>query len=151
MIAPVIPGSVISAARIAMAKYRVPASVSIAQWALESGWGAHAPGNNPFGIKAMRGFAVQTFATHESQHGHLVACEQRFAAFTDLAQAFDCHAMLIATAPVYAAAMRALPDLPAFVTQLAAHYATDPQYSAKIMAVIRSHNLQQFDKTSERV
>ena len=29
----------------------VPASITLAQAALESGWGAHAPGNNFFGIK----------------------------------------------------------------------------------------------------
>ncbi len=31
----------------------VPASVSLAQAALESGWGRHAPGHNFFGIKGI--------------------------------------------------------------------------------------------------
>lgn len=30
----------------------VPCELTLAQWALESGWGAHSPGNNCFGIKA---------------------------------------------------------------------------------------------------
>ena len=46
-----IPANIIAAAQAAQTQYRVPASVSVAQWAFESGWGAHAPGNNPFGIK----------------------------------------------------------------------------------------------------
>ena len=31
---------------------RVPAALTMAQWAIESGWGKFAPGNNCFGIKA---------------------------------------------------------------------------------------------------
>lgn len=30
---------------------RIPCQLTIAQWALESGWGEHCPGNNCFGIK----------------------------------------------------------------------------------------------------
>jgi len=33
----------------------VPASVLVAQWAIESGWGDHQPGNNCFGIKSYPG------------------------------------------------------------------------------------------------
>ena len=141
-----IPQDVIAAAQSAAAKWGIPASVSLAQWALESGWGAHCPGNNPFGIKAMTGYDTQTFATHEVVNGHLIPCSQTFAAFANMFEAFDCHAKLIATAPVYSSAMRALPSLQAFVTAMAPHYATDPQYGAKIMAVIKGSNLTQYDK-----
>ena len=41
--------------------------------------------------------------------------------------------------------MRSLPSLQALVTAMAAHYATDPQYAAKILAVIKGHNLTQYD------
>jgi flagellum-specific peptidoglycan hydrolase FlgJ len=142
----VFPADVIAAAQASAAKWRVPASVSLAQWAIESAWGAHAPGNNPFGIKAMPGYPVQVFATHEVIHGHVMPCEQRFAAFADLAQAFDCHARLIASAPVYAGAMCALPQVPQFVTLMAAHYATAPNYAATIMAVIGQHDLTRYDR-----
>ena len=139
---------VIAAARHAQAKWGVPASVSLAQFGLESGWGAHAPGNNPFGIKALKDLPVQHLATTEVCHGRVVHCEQPFAAFPSITDAFDVHAKLLATAPVYAAAMRALPSVEAFVRAMAAHYATDPQYAAKIMAVIRSGNLTQYDKVT---
>jgi flagellum-specific peptidoglycan hydrolase FlgJ len=147
MSGPIIPAAVIAAARAAQAKYRVPASVSLAQWALESGWGAHAPGNNPFGIKAMAGFGTQQFATHEVVHGHLVACQQTFAAFVSIDQAFAAHALLLSTAPVYRPAFAALPDRARFITLMAAHYATDPHYAAKIEAVIQSHGLGQYDQS----
>jgi flagellum-specific peptidoglycan hydrolase FlgJ len=137
---------VIAAAQAAQSKWGIPTSFDIAQFALESGWGAHMPGNNPFGIKAMTGYDTQTFATHEVVNGHLIPCSQTFAKFKDLAQAFECHAKLIATALVYSSAMKALPNLERFVALLAPHYATDPQYGAKIMAVIKGSNLTQYDK-----
>ena len=59
------PPDVVAAARSAQAKWRVPASVSIAQYALESGWGKHIPpgSNNPFGIKALADQPHVTVAT----------------------------------------------------------------------------------------
>lgn len=44
----------------------VPAELSIAQWALESGWGSHAPQNNCFGIKRYPGcYGEQLLQTSE--------------------------------------------------------------------------------------
>jgi len=140
--------SIIAAAQSAMSDWRVPASVSIAQFALESCWGAHMPGNNPFGIKHLVGHGDQHFMTHEVVNGKRITCEQTFAVFTSLADAFTCHAQLIATHAAYASAMKALPDLPRFVSLLAARYATDPSYAAKIMSIIRAHNLTQYDRAS---
>ena len=47
-----IPNAIIAAAQAAQHKWQVPASVSLAQWIIESGWGAHEPAgsNNPIGI-----------------------------------------------------------------------------------------------------
>lgn len=140
-----IPNDIVDAARAAQEKWHVPASVSIAQWALESGWGAHSPGNNCFGIKAMSGYKTQTLATHEVVHGHTVATTASFAKFDDIAQAFEVHAKLIASAPVYRDAMSALPNLAKFVQLMSAHYATDPLYSRKIMSIINAHDLDQYD------
>jgi flagellum-specific peptidoglycan hydrolase FlgJ len=143
---PPIPAEMIAAAQAAQGKWRVPASVSLAQWALESGWGAHAPGNNPFGIKMMPGYATQMLWTQECVHGKTVRCTQYFAAFSSTAEAFDCHARLLATSPRYAEAMAALPrDHAGFIARMAVHYATDPQYAAKLLAVIRSAGLTRFD------
>jgi flagellum-specific peptidoglycan hydrolase FlgJ len=139
------PSEVIAAARAAQAKYKVPASVSIAQWALESGWGHHSPGCNPFGIKHMAGYPDQHFLTHEVVHGAQIECEQTFAVFSTLTQAFEAHAALIATRPVYAAAMAVLPDLVKFLTLMGHHYATDPAYAAKLTSIIHGANLTQYD------
>ncbi len=143
-----IPEDVIAAARAAQTKWRIPAAVSIAQWAIESGWGQHSPGNNCFGMKcrAGRGDAQQMLMTteHSAARGYYKIA-QRFRAFATIASAFDAHAELIATAPVYGKAMAALPDVPTFINRMAAHYATDPLYAAKIKGIIAGHSLGQFN------
>lgn len=139
------PATIIAAAQDAQRKWRIPASISIAQWALESGWGAHSPGNNPFGIKGMAGYDTQTLTTHEFVHGHMQLCKQVFTKFDDLAQAFDCHAKLLATSSFYSPAMAMLPDITAFASKMGARYATDPLYAAKMLAVIHGSRLTQYD------
>jgi len=137
---------VIAAAQAAQKATRVPASVSIAQYGLESGWGQHMPPgtNNPFGIKAFYGNDVMSQTT-EVINGKVVHEEQPFAVYDNIADAFIAHANLIATSPVYANAMNQLPNLPMFVAIMAHHYATDPQYAPKIMEIIRDGNLTQYD------
>lgn len=143
-----VPSDVIAAAQEAQGKYRVPAAVSIAQWAIESGWGHHSPGNNCFGMKCRAGHndAQQMLMTteHSPARGYYHVA-QPFRAFASLADAFNAHAELLATAPVYAKAMAALPDVPTFIDRMAAHYATDPLYSAKIKAIIAGSKLGQFN------
>ena len=48
------PDAVIRAAQASQTRWGIPASVTLAQWALESAWGSRMPpgSNNPFGIKA---------------------------------------------------------------------------------------------------
>uniref|UniRef100_UPI0035C949C8 glucosaminidase domain-containing protein n=1 Tax=uncultured Sphingomonas sp. TaxID=158754 RepID=UPI0035C949C8 len=144
------PQSAVDAARLSMAKWRVPASVSLAQWAIESGWGAHSPGNNPFGMKPRKGMndPQQMLATMEWSplRRKLVPAQQPFRIFPSIAAAFDAHAALIATAKVYAPAFAALPDRDLFIARMAPRYATDPQYAAKLGAIIRGSDLGRFDK-----
>ena len=142
------PPTIIAAAMAADARWRVPASVTLAQWALESGWGRHMPpgSNNPFGIKARPGEAACIAATREVIDGASVAIEARFRAFARLDDAFDEHARLLATAPVYAPARACLPDVKAFCAALTGRYATDPQYGARLTAVIDGSQLERFDR-----
>jgi len=140
-----VPDDIVVAAKGAQAKYKVPASVSIAQWILESGWGAHSPGNNCFGIKRLPGYNIQTLMTTEFYGGAYHKVPQVFAAFPSIAAAFEVHAKLLAQSHTYAPAMAALPDLGAFVQRMAAHYATDPAYGMKILNLIKSNNLSKYD------
>lgn len=145
-----IPSTVIAAARAAMARRHVPASVSLAQWAIESGWGAHAPGNNPFGMKPRKGKSdpcqnLKTLEWDKTAKAY-VSCMQPFRTFPSIADAFLAHAELIATAPVYAEAMAALPNRDLFIDRMAAHYATDPLYAGKVKGLIKSTGLAQYDQ-----
>lgn len=137
----------INAAKAAQAATGVPASVSLAQFGLESGWGKHMPpgSNNPFGIKNFHGGGTAVAMTSEVINGVVVHKTQPFAVFSSLTDAFMAHAKLFTTVPLYSAAMKALPDVTEFVNLMAPHYATDPGYAQKILGIIHMGNLTQYD------
>ena len=142
-----VPPEVVAAAQAAQRATRVPASVSIGQYALESGWGAHMPpgSNNPFGIKAAPGQPSVLVDTHEFEGGRFVQVKAPFRVFASLADAFAAHARLLSASGRYQAAMLALPNVPLFVDRMAAAYATDPHYAADLMGVIDGDQLTRFD------
>ncbi len=142
-----IPQSVIEAAQAAEQKWAVPASVTIAQWALESAWGTHMPpgSNNPFGIKASPGDPYVTCYTREVINGHSVMEAQRFRKFATIADAFDDHGRLIATYPAYAHVMLLAGDPDAFARALTGVYATDPRYGETLVEIMGENDLYRWD------
>ncbi len=145
---PAIPQDVIAAAQASQKKWGVPASISLSQWWLESGFGAHVPpgSNNPFGIKARPGEPFVTSYTREVLHnGRSVVIEQHFRKFASLAEAFDYHGELIATHAAYAHVMAMAGKPLAFARALTGIYATDPHYGDELVALIGGHDLQQYD------
>jgi flagellum-specific peptidoglycan hydrolase FlgJ len=124
-------------------------SVSLAQWALESAYGRDEPvgSDNPFGIKAVAGQADVVAMTHETLHGVYIALPQHFAKYASLAEAFDAHAKLLATAPCYHAAQGAqTPD--AYAMALQGVYATGipgHPYGLALIAIMKADNLYQYD------
>ena len=80
------PPDVIAAAQASHAKWKIPASVTLAQWAWESGWGRHMPAgsNNPFGIKAVKGQPQVEASTREVVQGRSVTVSQPFRKFASL-------------------------------------------------------------------
>lgn len=143
------PDDIITAAQKSQHDWLVPSSVSLAQWAIESGYGQHMPtdSNNPFGIKAKADQPFVTSNTREVINGKTVIIPQKFRKFADFAEAFDAHARLLATVSVYAPAMTAWKsgDLEGGVRLMGAHYATDPNYASVINGLIKSQNLSQYD------
>lgn len=137
------PVEVIQAAKASEKKTGVPAVVSMAQWILESGWGAHSPGNNPFGMKVRAGMndPYTSLPTREVVNGKSVTMIQKFRKFDSLEDAFEAHALLISTAPVYKEAMAALPDVDRFISLMAKRYATAPDYATQIKGLIKSQAL----------
>jgi len=138
----------IAAAKAAQAKWHIPASVSLAQWALESGWGKKDLGCfNYFGMKCRAGkndpFVL--LPTREIIGGKGVIVQAKFRKFASAEDAFDAHAELLAAAPVYAPARAVLPDISAFANALTGRYATDPNYGKLLNSIIRGSNLTQYD------
>src|SRR5262249_32080407 len=91
------PDDIISAAQASRDKWKILASVTLAQWALESAWGRKMPlgSNNPFGIKAASGEAFVEATTREHINGQDVTITARFRKFGSIAEAFDEHDRLL--------------------------------------------------------
>jgi predicted chitinase len=138
---------IITAAQASQQKWGIPTSVTIAQWALESGWGKHMPpdSNNPFGIKAVDGQPFVQVPTREYINGQMVVVPAKFRKFSSLAEAFDAHDQLLATSPYYAAARSFENDPTKFANALTGVYATDPNYGALLNNIISGSNLTQYD------
>lgn len=145
-----IPADVIHAAIEAMSEWGVPASVTIAQWAVESNWGRATPAgsNNCFGIKAVIGQPSVTAHTREVVHGQSIYIDAQFRKFASIADAFEEHGRLLATAHPYARIMASWAvdhNADHFADALTGVYATAPNYGAVLKSVMRANNLYQYD------
>jgi flagellum-specific peptidoglycan hydrolase FlgJ len=149
---PKIPAAAIAAAQFAHGTTGTPASISLAQWVLESGWGQHMPegSNNPFGVKAAgaQPYVWATTEEYDRATRQMVTIRAKFRAYPSLGAAFEEHAWLLAGA-AYADARRKLPDAIAFARAISPPnrpaYATDPAYADKLVALIEAHNLTRYD------
>jgi hypothetical protein len=143
------PADIVEAAQRSYAKYfpKGPyASVTIAQWAVESAYGKAEPqdSNNPFGIKAIAGQPYVTSLTREVLRGQTIEIPQKFAKYPSVEEAFEAHAKLLATAPIYKEAQQAT-TVEGYVRAMAKHYATAPNYADVILGLIHKANLTQYD------
>jgi flagellum-specific peptidoglycan hydrolase FlgJ len=134
-------------AMAAQSRYGVPAAVTIAQAIDESGWGQSALAirdYNLFGIKGNGPAGSDMQPTQEFQNGSWVTVTAGFRVYHNVAESIADHGQLLATGPDYQRAMadRHVPD--AFATDLTGVYATDPQYGANLIAIMRLYNLYQY-------
>ncbi len=143
-----VPPDVIAAAVASRLKWSVPASVTMAQWAVESAWGAAMPAdsNNPFGIKALPGQPAVESMTKEFEDGQMVTKPQPFRKFETLTEAFDVHGRLLATGSPYKRAMAVKDDIDAFADALTGVYATDPNYGTTLKYVIHTYEFSVYDQ-----
>ncbi len=142
------PPEVVEAAISSRKKWSVPASVTMAQWAVESAWGASMPpdSNNPFGIKALPGEPAVESATREVYSGKSVIIDAKFRKFDSLTEAFELHGKLLATAAPYKPAMAVADDADKFADALTGVYATDPEYGVTLKWVIHNYGWTEYDK-----
>ena len=135
----------------AQRQYGIPAAVTIAQAIDESGWGQSqlaAEDNNLFGIKGTGPAGSVLLPTQEFENGQYVNVNAPFRVYSDVAQSINDHSVLLATGSAYQQAMadRRSPDT--FANDLTGVYATDPNYGATLITIMRHYNLYRFDAGS---
>ncbi len=143
------------AAQMGAAQTGVPASVTIAQAILESGWGESKlakQANNFFGIKARRADDYAEFKTEEFRNGISGKELARFRKFSTEAQCFAAHASLLSQSERYMPAMAEADDPFVFAAELKdCGYSTDPGYASKLVALITTFHLsEKYDAKKTR-
>ena len=137
------------AAQASAAKYGVPASVTLAQAILESGWGQTRlaiEDNNYFGIKQHGVTEYAEFPTTEYINGVSKVVNANFAKYPTAADAFADHAALLTELARYAPAMAVKGDPQQFAAQLGpCGYSTNPGYGALLWTLITEYDLTQYD------
>jgi len=134
-------------------KYGVPASVTIAQAIDESGWGQSVLATNDhnlFGIKGTGPAGSDVQPTQEVINGQLVNLSASFQIYQDVAQSIEAHGRLLARSGDYATAMSRRADPNAFAAALTGIYATDPEYGAKLIQLMKHYGLYRFDGAAAR-
>jgi peptidoglycan hydrolase-like protein with peptidoglycan-binding domain len=128
----------------------VPASVTLAQALLESGNGKSAlatKGNNFFGIKGEGPAGHVTMPTKEFLNGKWVTVNANFRKYNSPAESFADHGRFLRDNRRYANAFKHTDNASQFAREIhKAGYATDPQYSNKLISIINQYGLERFDQ-----
>ncbi|HCP77797.1 MAG: flagellar assembly peptidoglycan hydrolase FlgJ [Pusillimonas sp.] len=133
------------AARHAAQESGIPAKLILSQAALESGWGRReikmedgSNSYNLFGIKATAGWdgKVANIVTTEFVDGKPQKMVQAFRAYDSYADSFADYARLISQNERYQAVLTAPSAEAAAVSVHEAGYATDPNYSQKLISIM---------------
>lgn len=128
--------------------YGVPVSVTLAQAALESSWGRRVEGNNLFGVKADAAWPgpVVMIDTHEYINGVKTPVLDRFRLYKTWDDSVRDHAKFVHDNPRYAPCFREATGEGWARALQVAHYATDPAYATKLIAIMQGRNMAQYDK-----
>jgi flagellum-specific peptidoglycan hydrolase FlgJ len=147
-ISEVVPGAVAS-----QRTYGVPAAVTIAQAIDESGWGQSSLAtrdHNLFGIKGTGPAGSDLLPTQEYENGSTVTLTSPFRVYRNVTESINDHGKLIATSGYYGRAMANSSDPDAFANSLTGVYATDPDYGAKLIDLMRKYDLYRYDSAARR-
>ena len=133
----------------AMAQTKVPASVTVAQAIVESGWGKATIGTarNLFGIKGRGPAGSVQAPTKEFINGKWITVNAQFAAYDSFEQSILEHAQFFVRNRRYAEALRHTGDPDRFAREIhKAGYATAPNYADVLISLMRRYNLYRFDR-----
>lgn len=130
-----------AAAKKAASVIGTPASVLVAQAALETDWGKKALNHNLFNIKADPQWkkATTSVATLENKNGVLVKEKSNFRAYASIEDSIDDYADFLTSNQRYKHALTEARDPAMYMNALqSAGYATDPHYAEKVMKLHES-------------
>lgn len=138
----------LAAARLVKQQCLVPIAVTLAQSALETGWGRSVVGNAYFGIKARPNQRSITTTTHEYfDGGRIVSVPGSFCAYGSYTDAALDYGNFLNINPRYSLAFKHVDNPEVFAQAVAAaNFATDPDYGNKLISIMRDNNLEQYDR-----
>lgn len=130
-------------------KYRIPASITLAQGLLESGAGNSElalKSNNHFGIKCHNDWTGGRVYHNDDTSGEC------FRKYTRVADSYNDHSLFLTGRSRYALLFELRPtDYKGWAHGLQkAGYATDPQYARKLIKLIEEYGLHQYDKADSK-
>jgi flagellum-specific peptidoglycan hydrolase FlgJ len=134
-------------------RYGVPAAVTIAQAIDESGWGQSqlaAREHNLFGIKGTGPAGSVPMPTQEYVNGQPVSTSASFRVYHDAAESIEDHGRLLAHSGYYQQAMAERQHPDKFAAALTGVYATDPNYGANLISLMRRYDLYRYSNTDAR-
>jgi len=142
------PDTVRSLAAMVQERYGVPSAVTLAQWALESGFGTRNLGaSNYFGhtfAATKRFIAKPEFVVRRdvvSVNGELVpGAPRKFTSYKNIVECFDVHGRYLSGSDLYKAAFLTSTS-ENFARVIAMRYAQDPNYALKLITIIRRYKL----------
>lgn len=132
-------------------QYKILPSLVLAQAILESGWGTSelaTKANNLFGIKANSSWtgAKHTVNTSEFKDGQLKKVNADFRKYKSWDESIVDHAKFLKDQSRYQAVIGEKDFVTACRAIQSAGYATDPQYADKLMRIITTNNLDDYDE-----
>jgi flagellum-specific peptidoglycan hydrolase FlgJ len=133
----------------------IPASVTIAQAILESGWGKSGltkSANNYFGIKGTGPAGYVILPTKEFINGQWITINSKFRKYHSAEESFVDHAQFFYDNRNYATALQHLDDPFRFAREIQrAGYATAPNYSDVLSSLMRTYGLTRFDQVAKEI
>ncbi len=130
-----------------MERYKIPASITLAQGLLESGAGTSrlaVKANNHFGIKCGSTWKGKYIRHNDNLMG------EKFRAYDSPRESYEDHSLFLTTRAHYAPLFKLkITDYKGWARGLKkAGYATNPQYAQKLIKIIEDYDLMQYDRMS---
>ena len=125
--------------------YKIPASITLAQGVLESGYGESTlakKANNHFGIKCHKGWKGRSIRHDDDEE------DECFRSYKNPLKSYRDHSLFLVDRNRYNSLFKLKrKDYKGWAKGLkAAGYATDPKYAEKLISLIERFNLTRFDE-----